>query len=118
MQLFFFFSLYYRHSDSHELAGRAFFLFDDCRYFEKRAWASLVGTLYYFLFFFFCSLPFLLINDCSTFLPLSRRDVRFCVSFIASRRHFSKKKKLFFFSLLLLFTLKDYEEELIAAFVF
>ena len=29
-----------------------------------------------------------------------------------------KKKKLFFFSLLLLFTLKDYEEELIAAFVF
>ena len=85
---------------------------------KKRAWASLVGTLYYFLFFFFCSLPFLLINDCSTFLPLSRRDVRFCVSFIASMRHFSKKKKLFFFSLLLLFTLKDYEEELIAAFVF
>ena len=118
MQLFFFFSLYYRRSDSHELAGRAFFLFDDCRYFEKAGMGLSCRHTLLFSFFFFCSLPFLLINDCSTFLPLSRRDVRFCVSFIASMRHFSKKKKLFFFSLLLLFTLKDYEEELIAAFVF
>lgn len=64
---------------------------------KKRAWASLVGTLYYYYLFFLLTTVFADQCDCSTFLPLSRRDARFCVSLIASMHHFSKKKLSFFF---------------------